>query len=69
MNFWFVTEESVWYNVATVDGNVSQSYICGIASYSFEIQHTAGGLMDVKCPKVRMGAWRYFIVKKILKSE
>jgi hypothetical protein len=69
MNCLFVTEESVWYDVATVDDSVSQSYICGIALYSFEIQYTAGGLVDVKCPKVRRGAWRYIYSKKIPKSE
>jgi hypothetical protein len=56
-------------NVATVDSNVSVSHICGIASYNFEIQHTARGLVDVKSPKVRMGVSRYIYSKKILKSE
>jgi hypothetical protein len=60
----FVTEMSVCYDVTTVDGNVSQSYMCGIASYMFALQHTTGGLVDVKCSKARMEAWRYIYSKK-----
>jgi len=50
--------------VATVDGSVSQSYICDIASYSFEIQHTAGVWWMWSAPRWEWGPGGIFIVKK-----